>query len=44
MLKVGLNQCHFVEIDPKPDLPLDKMIWGSPVFIKPPQSNYQMAF
>lgn len=41
MLKVGKNQCHFVEIDPMPELPLDHVLWGSAAHLKSPQSHYK---
>ena len=41
MLKVGKNQCHFVEIDPMPELPLDHVLWGSAAHLKAPQSHYK---
>ena len=28
--------CHEIDVDPFPDLPLDKSIWGGPVHLKPP--------
>ena len=30
MLRVGLNQCALVEVDPMPSLPLDHVMWGNP--------------
>ena len=32
MIKVGLNECALIEVDPFPDLPLDNVLWGSPFY------------
>jgi hypothetical protein len=37
-------KCHFIEIDPKPDLPLDSVIWGSPANLQAPMTSYSYAF
>lgn len=43
-MRVGKYQCHDVDVDPMPELPLDKEIWGGPVHLKTPQSSYMSQF
>lgn len=45
ILKLGPNQCHQVEVDPLPELPLDSVMWGTPVYCKiTPKTSYQVQF
>ena len=38
------NQCHLVEIDPMPELPLDHLLWGNAAMDKPWLTSYGAAF
>jgi hypothetical protein len=45
MLKVGLNQCAQVEVDPMPELPLDHVMWGNATQVGTAfKSSYQSHF
>ncbi len=39
-----IGSCHFVEIDPKPDLPLDNILWGNPGNLSAPVTSYSCSF
>lgn len=44
ILRVGLNQCALVEVDPMPSLPLDHVMWGNPAVNRQFRTSYQSDF
>lgn len=43
-MKCGKNQCLEADVDPFPELPLDNVQWGNPVFMGPATTAYKHQF